>query len=63
MNLGQYLQTWQGTRRENHWSRLIILRLVVSKDLAWLDASGENTAVVLTLPTLNEAVKVRSYVG
>jgi hypothetical protein len=63
MNLGQYLQTWQGTRRENHWSRLIILRLVVSKELAWLDASGENTAVVLTLPTLNEAVKVRSYVG
>jgi hypothetical protein len=63
MNLGQYLQTWQGTRRENHWSRLIILRLVVSNGLAWLDASGENTAVVLTLPTLNEAVKVRSYVG
>ncbi|MFO1432512.1 MAG: TraE/TraK family type IV conjugative transfer system protein [Candidatus Competibacteraceae bacterium] len=58
MNLHQYLQTWQGTRRENHWSRLIILLLVVSNGLAWLDASRENTTVVLTPPTLNEAVKV-----
>lgn len=58
MNLNQYLQTWRGARQENRWGRVIILLLVVSNVIAWLDARREDTTVILTPPTLNEAVTV-----
>ena len=58
MRVDAFLRSWRGVQWENRYSRGLLLLLAVSNLLlAWL-VSQQETAVVLTPPTLTEPVTV-----
>jgi conjugal transfer pilus assembly protein TraE len=61
VNLGDFLQSWHGTRRENQLSRLAILGLVVALILVVIDARRKQTVITLIPPNLPEAVELSAY--
>ncbi len=58
MKFDIFLQTWQGTQRENRWQRALIAVLVVANLLLSIAALSKNTVVAIQPPTLSTSAEI-----
>ncbi len=58
MKFDIFLQTWQGTQRENRWQRALIAGLVIANLLLAIAALSKDTVVAIQPPTLSTSAEI-----